>query len=60
VQPYITALLLTFGPYTEAGIAAGSRAAATTVNDTNQDCLAVTDCTIPDTIRSMLGLPPRS
>jgi hypothetical protein len=64
MQPYIDSMLLTYIPAnircTKAGIAAGSNAAAATVNDTNQDCLAATDSTIPDTIRSMLGLPPRS
>ena len=64
VQPYITAMLLTFEPAaircTRAGAAAGSRAAAASVNDTNPDCQAVNDSTIPDTIRSMLHLPPRA
>jgi hypothetical protein len=64
VQPYVTSMLLTYIPAnvrcTKAGIAAGSNSAATTVNDTNQDCLAASDSTIPDTIRSMLGLPPRN
>ena len=64
VQPYITSLLLTDIPVdircTRAGAAAGSRAAAVTVNDTNQDCQAATDSTTADTIRSMLNLPPRS
>jgi len=63
VQPYIDAMLLTFIPANircnKAGIAAGSSTAASTVADTNQDCIAATDSTLPDTIRSMLGLPPR-
>lgn len=63
VQPYVTSMLLTYIPAnvrcTKAGIAAGSNSAATTVNDTNQDCLAASGSTIPDTIRSMLGLPSR-
>lgn len=64
VQPYIDAVLLTFIPANircnKAGIAAGSNTAASTVADTNQNCLAASDSTLPDTIRSMLGLPPRS
>ncbi|SRR6266498_3378419 len=64
VQPYIDAMLLTFEPAiircNKAGIAAGSTTAASTVADTNQDCLAASDSALPDTIRSMLGLPPRS
>ena len=64
VQPYVTAMLLTFEPANircvQTGIAAGSNAAAANVNDFNQDCLAASDSTLPDTIRSMLGLPPRS
>jgi hypothetical protein len=64
VQPYIDSLLLTFEPAnircTKTGIAAGSRAAANGLAYTNQDCVAASDLTLPDTIRSMLGLPPRS
>lgn len=64
VQPYITAMLLTDIPAsircTRAGARAGSRAAAVNVNDFNQDCQAASAATNADTIRSMLGLPPRS
>jgi len=64
VQPYITAMLLTDIPAsircTRAGARAGGRAAAVNVNDFNQDCQAASAATNADTIRSMLGLPPRS
>jgi hypothetical protein len=61
VQPYITAMLTTYSPAetscVQAGIATGSRAAASGVYDTNQDCLSQANSAIPDTIRSMLNLP---
>ena len=42
-----------------AGIRSGSYTAATSVEATNRDCLAGSNSTLPDTVRSILGLPHR-
>jgi hypothetical protein len=64
VQPYITSMLLTYEPASircdQAEAAAGSYNAANTVFYSNQDCISSDANTDPDTIRQMLGLPPRS
>lgn len=64
VEPYITAMLLTYDPASircaQAEAAAGSYAAATAVAGTREDCIAAADSTIAGTIRSMLGLPARA
>jgi hypothetical protein len=63
VQPYITAMLLTFEPAdircARAEVASGSSDAASTTGYTDQDCIDAGNSTIPDTIRTMLRLPPR-
>ncbi|HVB45259.1 MAG TPA: hypothetical protein VNF47_21495 [Streptosporangiaceae bacterium] len=62
VQPYVTAMLLTYDPASircaQAEAAAGSYAAATSVSSTNQDCIAAQDIGDPQQIRALLHLPP--
>jgi len=64
VQSYVDSWLLTYGPSIircyQAAAAGGSYAADSQLAYTNQDCIASDTSTIPDSIRSMLGLPPRS
>ncbi len=62
VEPYITAMTLTDFPAaircTKAQMAAGAVAAANTVLNTNEDCVAQANETDPGIIRGRLGLPP--
>jgi hypothetical protein len=64
VQPFITAMLLTYVPANircaREEAAAGSMAAANNVAATSQDCITEQDTSIPDEIRARFGLPPLS
>jgi hypothetical protein len=64
VQPYITAMRLTFDPATIRCLhvlaSAANYAAFDNTVASNQDCVAQSTNTDADTVRSMLGLPSRN
>ena len=63
VEPYVKSWLLTLGPAEircyQAAADGGSYAAISDMTYSNPDCQAAQASTIPDTIRSLLGLPSR-